>query len=327
MLKTLSESFGISGFEESVSEIVEGYVKPYCDRLEKDSMGNLYAFKKGKNSKRTVALFAHTDEVGLMVSSITDEGLLKFRTVGGIDNGVLPGKTVFVGDKKIPGVIGSRAVHLIDAKDRKEKISFEKMYIDIGAQNKAQAMEYVKKGDPVYFEAEYFETEDCIFGKAFDDRLGCAILCELIKHEFEDDIYFVFTVQEEVGTRGATVASRYIDADIYLVIENTTCLDMPGVAEEKKSTNLGQGPALTIADRGTFADVDLRQQLASTGIKFQYKNVAAGGNDGFAISKNGKKVAAVSVPCRYLHTPVGVISKNDYRDCVNLLLAFLKGEN
>ena len=146
------------------------------------------------------------------------------------------------------------------------------------------------------------------------------------KEEFDDDIYFVFTTQEEVGTRGATVASRFVDADIYLVIENTTCLDMPKVPEEKKSTNLGNGPALTIVDSGTVADIELRAALANTGVKFQYKNVAAGGNDGFAISKNGKKVAAISVPCRYLHTPIGVISKSDYEDTVKLIRTFLKGE-
>lgn len=328
MLKKLSQSFGVSGFEEDVIALILNEIKPYCDKVQKDFMGNIYAYKKGKNPERTIALFAHTDEVGLMVSSITEKGFLKFRSVGGIDNGVLPGKTVLIGrgENKINGVIGSRAVHLIDAKDRKEKIPFDKMYIDIGAKSKLEAEKYVKKGDPVYFEAQYRETENCIFGKAFDDRLGCAILLELLKEEFNDDVYFVFTTQEEVGTRGALIASRYVDADIYLVIENTTCLDMPGVQKEKRSTNLGRGPALTIVDSGTMADVSLRNELFNSGIKVQYKNLAAGGNDGFAISKNGKKVAAVSVPCRYLHTPVGVISKEDYESTVKLVRNFLKGE-
>ncbi|MBQ7039284.1 MAG: M42 family peptidase [Clostridia bacterium] len=327
MLKTLACANGISGFEESVAEIVINNIKPFCTTLEKDSIGNIYAFKKGKNPKKTVALFAHTDEVGLMVSSITEEGFLKFRTVGGIDNGVLPGKTVIIGKNRIKGVIGSRAVHLIDESERKEKIPFDKMYIDIGAESKAEAESQVKKGDPVYFEADFVETESCIFGKAFDDRIGCAILSELIKEDFDDDIYFVFTTQEEVGTRGATVASRYVDADFYLVIENTTCLDMPKVPQEKRSTNLGSGPALTIVDSGTVADLGIRGALSDAGVKIQYKNVAAGGNDGFAISKNGKKVAAVSVPCRYLHTPIGVISKSDLKDTICLIRAFLKGEN
>lgn len=326
MLKNLSCANGVSGFEEDIEALVINDIKPFCTGLERDSIGNIYAFKKGRNPKRTIALFAHTDEVGLIVSSITDEGFLKFRTVGGIDNGVLPGKTVLVGENKINGVIGSRAVHLIEAKDRKEKIPFDKMYIDIGADSREEAERYVKKGDPVYFTAEYLETDCCIFGKAFDDRLGCAILTELIREEFDDDIYFVFTTQEEVGTRGATVASRYVDADVYLVIENTTCLDMPGVPSEKRSTKLGMGPAITIVDSGTVADTGLRSELCATGVKVQLKNVAAGGNDGFAISRNGKKVAAISVPCRYLHTPIGVISKKDYRDTVQLVKEFLKGE-
>lgn len=325
MLKELSLANGISGFEEAVADIVVNEIKPYCDSIKKDSIGNIYAFKKGKNPEKTVAIFAHTDEVGLIVSSITDDGLLKFRTVGSVDNGVLPGKIVTVANK-VSGVIGSRAVHLIDEKDRKEKIPYDKMYIDIGAKSKKEAEAYVKKGDPVYFESVYSETASCVFGKAFDDRLGCEILLRLAKEELDDDIYFVFTSQEEVGTRGATIASRVVDADIYLVIENTTCLDMPKIPEEKKSTNLGNGPALTIVDSGTVADLGLRAALSETGIKYQLKNVAAGGNDGFAISKNGKKVAAISVPCRYLHTPIGVFSKSDYEDTVKLISTFLKGE-
>ena len=326
MLKQLSLLNGTSGFEENVAEFIINNIRQYADRIEKDSFGNVYAFKAGTAPKKTIALTAHTDEVGLIVSSITEDGLLKFRAVGGISDDVLPGKRVLVGDTKIAGVIGSRAVHLLTKDEREQKADIKKLYIDIGATTKEQAEKYVKKGDAVYFKGYFEETEDFYIGKAFDDRAGCHILCELIKREYEDDMWFIFTAQEETGLRGATVASRRIDADYYIVVENTTCLDMPSVAKEKRSTELQKGPALTIVDGASFADVKLRQALAETGVEFQYKNVAAGGNDAGAISRNGKRVVAVSIPSRYLHTPVGVISKKDLNATIKMLDSFLKGE-
>ncbi len=327
MLKQLSLLNGTSGFEETVSEVLTEKMKACCDKVFRDNIGNLYAFKKGTDLGQTVALFAHTDEVALIISSITPEGLLKFRTVGGIDESVLVGKRVTVGPSGIPGVIGARAVHLMSDAQKKEKLPLEKLYIDIGAVSAEQAETVVKKGDVAYFEGFWHETKTHIFGKAFDDRAGCAILAELAKNTYAHDIWFVFTTQEEVGTRGATVASRRIDADVYIVVENTTCLDMPDVEKEKRSTNCGDGPAITIADGASFANLEVRSRLAQTDIPHQFKNVTAGGNDARAIASNGKKVAAVSCPCRYLHAQVGVIAKEDFKNTVNLLDAYLKGES
>ena len=327
MLKALSSLYGISGFEEDVADFVVKSAKPYADRVFKDSFGNVYVYKKGINPKKTVMLCAHTDEVGLIVSSVTEDGYVKFRTVGGIDSGVLPAKGVYIGEKRIKGVIGYPAAHLSAAESRKKKVPCEELYIDIGAADREEALSYVRRGDPSYFEDTFEETESMVFGKAFDDRAGCFVLLTLLKEQYENDLYFVFTAQEETGLRGAQIASRRIEADEYIVVENTTCLDMPGVPREKHSTALGGGPALTVTDGASFANVILRENLAARAPHFQYKNAAAGGNDAGAISKNGKCVAAVSVPCRYLHTPVGVISKTDLNETVAMLSAYLKGES
>lgn len=326
MLKTLTLLNGASGLEDKISEVIIKEAKPYCDKILKDNMGNVYAFKKGTKSQKTVALFAHTDEVALFISDITPEGLLRFRDVG-IDSSVLVGKRVTVGEKQVPGVIGARAVHLMDAKQKKEKLPINRLYIDIGALSKQEAETVVEKGDAAYFEGIWHETERMLFGKAFDDRAGCAILLELMKNEYKHDLWFVFTTREEVGCRGAMVASRRVDADVYLVVENTTCLDMPDVERQSRSTTLGDGAAISIADRASIADVGLRNALSATGVKHQFKNIAAGGNDARTIGANGKKVASVSCPCRYLHAQVGVISKEDYQNTLMLLDAYLKGEN
>lgn len=326
MLKKLSCAYGISGFEEEIISMLIKEIKPYATKVTLDSFGNLYAFKKGTNSKKTIALFSHTDEVGLIVSDITDDGYLKFRTVGGIDSAVLLGKRVVVGKDRLSGVIGSRAVHLLSEQEKKEKISIDKLYIDIGARDKIEAEKYVQKGAPVFFEGFWYETDSCLFGKAFDDRAGCYILTELIKETYENDIYFVFTAQEETGLRGALVASRRVEADEYIVVENTTCLDLPSVPSQKTSTVLGDGTALSVVDGASFADVSLREELKASGEKIQFKNMATGGNDAGAVSTNGKRVASVSVPCRYLHTPVGVISKSDISNTLNMLKTFLKGD-
>ena len=325
MLKTLSCLRAVSGFEEPAAAAVIKFAKPFADHIFTDSMGNVYVLKKGSAPKKTIALFAHTDEVGLIISSVTPDGCLKFRTIGGIDSRVLPGKAVWVGEQALSGVIGSRAVHLLTPEERKKTLSAEDLYIDIGAEDMQEALSLAKPGTPVYFEPVWHETESCLFGKAFDDRAGCYVLCSLLKNTYRDDLYFVFTAQEETGLRGAQVASRRIDADEYIIVENTTCLDMPEVPPEKRSTRLGAGPSLTVADGASIPDADICRKLKNLNIPTQLKNAAAGGNDAGAVSRNGKKTAAVSVPCRYLHTPIGVIAKQDLEQTVELIDAYLKG--
>lgn len=327
LLKWLSESAGASGDENKISDFIAGQVKEFCDKMFKDNMGNLYCFKQGtdKNAK-TVLLTAHTDEVGIIVSSVTDDGFLKFRTIGGIDESVLLTKRVRIGENKVLGVTGIKAVHLLTAEEREKKIACSDMYIDIGVQNKEEALKLVKIGDYGAFDTCFENMGSLLKGKAFDDRLGCFILINILKKTHKNSVWYCFTVQEEIGLRGSAVVSRRIDADAAVVVECTTCLDLPGVDKDKASTFVGKGPALTIVDSSTYADVTIRNKLKESADKFQYKNMGAGGNDAGAIHLNNIKTAAVSIPARYIHSPVCVVDKNDVEQCIKMLDNFLNTE-
>lgn len=327
LLKILSEAHGVSGDEKHIAEIIADNAKEYCSEIFADNMENLYCFKKGTGeNKKTVMLCAHTDEVGIIVSSITDDGFLKFRTVGGIDESVLLAKRVLIGKNKIPGVTGIKPVHLCSEDDMKKKPSAEEMYIDIGVSTKIEALELVSVSDYGTFDTDFEQMGSLIKGKAFDDRLGCYIMLELMKKEHYHDIWFCFNVQEEIGLRGASVTSRRINADCAVVLECTTCLDMPDVKESEISTRVGNGPAITIMDGYGYADKNLREILASCG-KHQYKNVPRGGNDAGAIKLNNIKTAAVSIPARYIHSPVSVVSEEDVKNCILMLENFLNKED
>lgn len=325
VLIKLSDAPGVSGGEHLIADFLVGEMYPYCDRILIDGMGNLYGYRYGtqKNGK-TIALCSHMDEVGLIISAITEDGYLKFKCVGGIDERVLLAKRVRIGKDQILGVTGVKAVHLIPSDQRKNTVDYDQMYIDIGATSKKEAEAMVQIGDLATFDTRAGGLGSLFKGKALDDRVGCYLMLELMKNQYPDTVCYCFTVQEETGLRGAAVASRKIGADACIVLENTTCLDLPGVAEEKKSTQIGSGPAITIVDRAAYGNKELRKGLENCGIKFQYKNVAAGGNDAGAIHLNNVKTAAVSIPCRYLHSPAGVISLEDLENSRKLLDEFLK---
>ncbi len=326
-LKQLSEEFGTAGDETLISDMIADIAKEYCSKIFKDNMGNLYCFKEGVGeNKKTVMLSSHTDEVGFIISSVTDDGFLKFRTVGGIDENVMLAKRVRIGKNRVLGVTGVKAVHLSTPEEREKRISAADMYIDIGAKTKEDALSLINIGDYAVFDTKFEEMGDLLKGKAFDDRLGCCILCEIMKKRHKNDVWYCFTVQEEIGLRGAAVSSRRIKADAAVVVECTTCLDMPGADKNKCSTKVGDGPALTIVDRTTYANRDLRKALADCGGNFQYKNVALGGNDAGAIHLNDIKTAAVSIPARYIHSPVSVVSESDVRECIKMLDNFLNKE-
>ena len=228
LIKELCNLSGVSGNETEVRNFIKEQITPYADEIKVDNIGNLIALKKGNSSKK-VMLSAHTDEVGFIISGINDKGFLEFKTVGGIDTRVIISKKVLVGTKKIPGVIGMKAIHLQKKSERETVPEVSSLYIDIGAKDKDEALEYVKIGDYVSFDTCFAEMScDTIKAKAIDDRAGCAILMELIKKPVKYDTYFCFTVQEEVGLRGARVAAHRIMPDIALVIESTTCNDVYG---------------------------------------------------------------------------------------------------
>ncbi len=329
MIKILTEAFGVSGYEMPVADIIYEEVKSFCTNVSFDNMGNLRTFKKSKRNNATrVLLSAHMDEVGLIVTGITDDGYLKFATVGGIEPQVLIAQRVVVNGHK--GVISLKAVHLTTAEERKKKLSQDMLYIDIGAKDKAEADKVVKLGDYCAFDSEYIEFGCQVKAKALDDRIGCAIMIDILKKDWEVDLYCNFTVQEEVGLRGARVASRGINPDYAVVIEGTTCNDLTGVEQHLQVTKSGDGPAISVLDsasRGNDELIKLLKQSAEThDIPYQYKASTAGGNDAgsICICDGGIKTASVSVPCRYIHSPVCVMNKSDFENCKRLIEAFLE---
>ena len=327
-LKKLCELRGISGREESVSDFILSEILPFCD-AKRDNMGNILAFKKGKAApKKKLMLCAHTDEVGMLVTSVTDEGYLKFSCVGGIDPRIIFSSRVFVGD--VPGVIGGKPIHMIDKGERGNAPGIDDMYIDIGAKSKEEALSKVNLFSPVTFDSEFTEFGDGkIKARALDDRAGCAILIDLIKKDLPYDMHFAFTVQEEVGLRGAKTAAYTIDPDIAIIVEATTAADIHGIDGADRVSVLDEGPVLSFMDNRTIYDKELFELALKTAesnnIKAQVKSKVAGGNDAGAVhtSRGGVRTLAVSLPCRYLHSPVCVISKDDYESTKALLDAML----
>jgi endoglucanase len=334
-LQTLCTCNGISGFEDNVRAAILERITPYVDKVSVDPLGNILAWKKGKQpAKQQVMVCAHMDEVGLLVTHITEEGLLKFTTVGGIDRRVLLGKQVLVGGEII-GVIGGKPIHLLKGDERGDAVSVDSMTIDIGAATKEEAEAVVAPGTPVFFTGDYNDTGDRIFSKALDDRAGCAVLIDLIQGELAYDLHFVFTVQEEVGLRGAKTATYTVEPDAAIVVETTTAADLPGVEGEKRVCNVGEGPVISYMDRATIYDRTYYQLAGAICDKLQIphqtKHMVAGGNDSGAIhtTKGGVRTIAVSLPCRGLHSPASVIAKEDFHRTerlVGALAAAIAGE-
>lgn len=330
LLKALCTANGISGNEDSVRELILNTLTPYCS-YEIDALGNVIAFKKGKKTpNKRIMLAAHMDEVGLIVTGITEDGYLRFAVVGGIDPRVLYGIAVTVGSQKRSGVIGGKAVHHIAAEDKDKAPPVSELRIDIGAKDKEEALQYVSPGDFVSFQSAFYTFGDgYIKGKALDDRIGCVLMLELIKGELEYDTYFTFNVQEEVGLRGSKVSSFTVQPDIALVLEATTAADLNGVEGEKRVCVLGGGPVVSFMDGRTIYDKALYQLAFCTAneqkIKIQTKTAIAGGNDAGAIHLSGRGVRtlAISLPCRYIHTPASVVKISDIEETKKLLAALL----
>ena len=268
------------------------------------------------------------DEVGLIITDVGENGLLKFAAVGGIDDRVLCGTPVLVGDEKLPGVIGAKPIHLLEGDERSKAPSIDNMYIDIGALTKDEALQRVCPGDYAVFDTNFGQFGDGLLkGKALDDRAGCAVLMEIIKRDLECDMYFVFSTMEEVGLRGAKCVAFSLAPDMAIVVESTTAADIPGVDECSKVCKVGEGAVISFMDRATIYDRGLFkmvQRIASDrAIKWQFKKGVTGGNDSGSIhnSRGGVRTAAISLPCRYLHSPCGVIAENDLNAVCELVHA------
>ena len=319
LIKELCLLGGVSGFEDNVRNFILSEISEYVDECKVDNLGNIIAFKKGKQrAKNKLMMCAHMDEIGLIVTHVTEDGYLGFSTVGGIDVKILHGIAVNVGNSKVKGVIGIKPIHLTQGKEKNTPLKVDNLFIDIGANNKEDALKNVNVGDFVTFNSVFEESSDSMISKALDDRAGCSILINIIKGSIEFDTYFVFTVQEEIGLIGAKVASYGVNPDCAVVVETTTACDLPSVEESKKVCKLGEGAVISFMDKGTIYDKSLYNLCLSTAkennIPVQTKKAVAGGNDSGAIhcSREGVKTIAISIPCRYLHSPEGIIFKSDY---------------
>ncbi len=311
-LEKLCRLNGASGAETAVANYILNEISGFCE-AKTDNLGNIIAFKKGKKTpKQKIMLDAHTDEVGVIITAILPDGFLKFGSLGGIKESVLLGRKV-VFENGTVGIIGFKPIHLTSPDERKKLPTEENLYIDIGAKNKQEAESKVFLGETGVMEGAFVKMGENIKSKALDDRVGCAVLIDLIKSYDEYDFYATFTVQEEIGCRGAKAAAYAVNPDVCIVLEATTANDIAGVADDKKVCCLGQGAAVSFMDRSTFYDRALYNKALSSKIKVQSKAAVAGGNNSGAIhlSREGIRTVALSLPCRYIHTPACMANSGD----------------
>ena len=327
LVKELCNLCAPSGFEDEVRTFLRE--RATADEIYTDTIGNLICHKKGNGRK--VMVSAHMDEVGFIITEITEDGFLKFAELGGIETAVMYGKKILIGKKRVPGIIGAKAIHLQRRDDVLNPPKIKELCIDIGAKDKESAKKLVEIGDFAVFDGEYTEFgENLVKSKALDDRVGCAVILELMKEEYDSDIYFVFTAQEEVGLRGATISANAIKPDIALVIEGTTCSDVYGSKPHNQVTNLGAGAVMTAMDRAAISDREYFDFIMKTAkennIPLQIKRTAMGGTDAGAIQRSGigVKTAVLAVPCRYIHSQVSVMCKDDLESVLKLSKSVLK---
>lgn len=330
LLDKLCRLDGVSGNEDEVREFIASQVKEYSSDIFTDSMGNLYVLKKGRHHRgKTIVAMAHMDEVGFIVKEITPDGYIKFAPVGGIDSRIMLGIHVRIGKDRIKGVIGVKAAHLTTAEERKKMPPVHDMYIDIGVHSREEALKYVDFGDYIAFDMDPHMTGELYTAKAIDDRMGCAVMMKLLAEELEYDTWFVFTVQEEVGGCGATVAANRLNPDIALILETTTPADLPGVTGEKRVCSVGGGAVIPFADRGTIYSPELIKIACDAadklGLKHQTKSMVAGGTDAARVSVSGRGVEtiAISLATRYLHSPTSTGSVEDMDNILGICRAFL----
>lgn len=331
LLRKLSEAVGVSGREDEVRAILVEEIRGKADTARVDSLGNLVAVKRGTGaSKLRVMLAAHMDEIGFMILQAEDSGMLRFAKVGGIDDRVLPARPVTVGPKRLPGVIAFKPVHLTEKGETERVAAAKDLAIDVGATSKADAERLVSRGDHAAFLSEYVEplagsAWRTVQGKAFDDRAGCALAAALLAERFPFDLVVAFTVQEEVGLRGAKVAAYAEKPDCAFVLECTGANEVPSKKDLSPSTRLGDGPAITVMDGSFIADRRLVDHLAATaakaGIPHQFKQPNVGGTDAGAIqhARDGIPSVTLAVPCRYIHSPAGIMNLDDFDNALTLM--------
>ncbi|MCB9451026.1 MAG: M42 family metallopeptidase [Anaerolineaceae bacterium] len=337
LLQELSEAVGVSGDEEAVRNIILSAIDGHAEHIRIDPMGSVTAVQPGTGgSGLRVMLAAHMDEIGFMVTGVDSDGTLRFTKVGGVDDRILPGLRVRIGADQIPGVILWGPIH--KTWEQKSIAKITSLRIDIGASSKDDANGKVKAGDRVVFDSRFMEVGDKMLrGKAFDDRVGCSLLVDVLQGgPYAVDVLAAFTVQEEVGLRGARVAAQTLDPDVAFVLEGTTAHDVPdpmadpdAVTRPNPTCKIGGGPALTVMDRSMVTDPRLLRFLRGTAeansIPYQLKTALGGGTDAGAIhqANAGVPSAVISMPCRYIHSPSAYLSRDDYAHTLKLIQAAL----
>jgi putative aminopeptidase FrvX len=333
LLAEICTTPGAPGFEQKVRELVIRELTPYVDQIEIDNMGNVYTIKKGKENKR-IMVGAHMDEIGFMVTHIDDKGFIRFHTLGGFDPKTLTAQRVIVhGKKDIIGVMASKPIHVMSPDERNKVAKLSDYFIDTGL-TKEEVLENIKIGDPITREREFIEMGQCVNSKSLDNRLAVFILIETMKSlkdkEVPFDVYGVFTVQEEVGIRGANVSALKVNPDFGFGLDTTIAFDLPGAAAHEMITKLGDGTAIKIMDASTICDyrmVDFMKKTAEkNGIKWQAEILTAGGTDTAGIQRmtqGGSITGAISIPTRHLHQVIEMAHKDDITGSIDLLTACL----
>jgi endoglucanase len=338
ILKELSEAVGVSGKEDAVRSVVLKAIEGHAEDIRIDPLGSITALKTSKSrskKKLRVMLAAHMDEIGFMVMGFDSDGLIRFTNIGGIDDRILPGLRVRVGNDLIPGVIVWTPIH---KNNDQNVVKLSNLRIDIGATNKDGVNGKVKRGDRIVFDSYYSEMSAKILrGKAFDDRVGCSLLVDVLQGgSYAVDVLAAFTVQEEIGLRGARVAAQALNPDIGFALEGTTAHDIPNPAaipddddQPNPVCKLGDGPALTVMDSSVIVDPRLLRFMRATAeknkIPFQLKTAPGGGTDAGSIHRANAGIpsAVISVPCRYIHSPVALLNRDDYDNTLKLIQALL----
>jgi endoglucanase len=335
LLKEICEIAGAPGFEKRVRDFVIDQVTPLVDEVKVDNLGNVIAIKKGVRNPdgKRVMIAAHMDEIGFIVTHIDENGFLRFHTLGGFDPKTLTAQRVIVhGKKDLVGVMGSKPIHVMSAEERTKLPKTTDFFIDLGM-SKTEVEKWITIGDPVTRDRELIEMGDCVNCKSIDNRVAVFILIETLKRLENPayDVYATFTVQEEVGLRGANVAAHSINPDFGIALDTTIAFDVPGAQAHEKVTELGKGTAIKIMDAMTICDyrmVEFMKQTATkSGILWQPEILTAGGTDTAGVQRMGKHGAiagAISIPTRHLHQVIEMAHKQDIEGSIALLKACLE---
>ncbi|MBI5837457.1 MAG: M42 family peptidase [Candidatus Eisenbacteria bacterium] len=334
LFEALSNARGVTGDEAPVRRILKDYLRPHVDRLEVDSMGSLLVEKRGRRDGVRLLLGAHMDEVGFMVVRIEKSGMLRLQKVGGLDDRLLSGKRVRVGEKAIQGVLGAKPPHLAKGEEASRTVMLDDMVADIGAADDKEAKKHVKVGDTVTFDATFESwAGGLVRGKAFDDRAGCALLAALVASASPVSFVAAFTTQEEIGMRGGRVAAQRFQPAVAVALEGTAAADTPSKRGEALGAYplLGGGPVLTRRDGATISDRTVfgvfERAAVAAGVKWQEKRPGIGGTDAgeYHRAGGGARSISVSVPCRYIHAPSALAARADIEATLELVRAALPG--